>query len=81
VPIAAIPAKALDQAPIAALLEEWGVGIALPGDADVDQIRCAVERILDEPGYASTARELAGLFAGPDGAVPAADALEELATR
>lgn len=81
VPIAAIPAKALDQAPIAALLEEWGAGIALPGDAGVDHIRSAVERILDEPGFTSTAQELAGLFAGPDGAVPAADALEELAAR
>jgi UDP:flavonoid glycosyltransferase YjiC (YdhE family) len=79
VPVAVIPAKALDQAPIATLVEGWGAGVALPGDADARLIESAVDRILADPSFASAARELSGLFVGPDGAVPGADALERLA--
>ena len=79
VPVVVIPAKALDQAPIAALVEAWGAGVALPGDADARLIGSAVDRVLADPSFASAARELSGLFVGPDGAVPGADALERLA--
>lgn len=81
-PIVGIPAKGADQAPITQLLEEWGVGRALPGDADVDGIRAAAETVLSDPDYRERARHRAAAIAGHDGASLAADSIERLvATR
>jgi UDP:flavonoid glycosyltransferase YjiC (YdhE family) len=44
-----LPGLAHDQAPNAATMEHWGVGVALPGDADAATIRAAAARILSTP--------------------------------
>ena len=75
-PIVGMPAKGADQVPITQLLERWHVGKALPGDASADDLRAAVETVLDDPTYAEEAAERAVALAGPDGAVPAADSVE-----
>ena len=76
VPIVGIPAKGADQAPITALMEEWNVGRALPGDADISQIRAAAEQVLDHPAFRDEAIKRSAAFAGPDGAFLAADSVE-----
>jgi UDP:flavonoid glycosyltransferase YjiC (YdhE family) len=78
-PIVGIPAKGGDQAPNLALVESWGVAIALPADADIPVIRTAARRLLDEPGFAEEARRRSRAFqqAG-DGAKLAADSVESL---
>jgi hypothetical protein len=77
-PIVGMPARGADQVPITRLLEEWNVGRALPGDADVAQIRAAVEDILRDPTVHDEARARARAFEGLDGAQLAADSLESL---
>ena len=54
-PFVGIPAKGSDQIPITQLLEQWGVGRALPGDADITQIRAAAEQVLADPSYRNEA--------------------------
>jgi MGT family glycosyltransferase len=78
VPTIVMPGLAGDQAPIARTMEEWGAGIALPGDASVEAIRSAAERIFSDSSYAQTAQRLSLPFAGVDGAANAADELESL---
>jgi UDP:flavonoid glycosyltransferase YjiC (YdhE family) len=80
-PMVCVPALAGDQAPNAQMVEDWGAGIALPGDADIAQVRAAVETMLSIPTYAEEAKRLAANFAGMDGAALAADSLETLLTR
>lgn len=80
-PVVCIPAKGGDQAPIGELLETWGAGRALPGDASVEQIRRAVELVLADPAYRAEARRRSTALAGCDGAGSAADALESLLVR
>jgi UDP:flavonoid glycosyltransferase YjiC (YdhE family) len=75
-PIVGIPAKGGDQAPITRLLEEWGVGRALPGDARAGQIREATTDVLRTPGFRQEARRRAAAFVGLDGASLAADSVE-----
>jgi len=77
-PIVGMPARGADQAPITALLDEWKVGIALPGDADVDALRSAAARVLADDAYRRNAQELALGFSGLDGAALAADSVESL---
>jgi len=79
-PIVGMPAKGADQVPITQLLERWGVGKALPGDASVDDLRAAVEAVLADPSYAAEAAERARALAGPDGAVLAADSIDAVLT-
>lgn len=78
-PIVGIPAKGADQAPITQLLEQWGVGRALPGDADPNQIRAAVEDVLGDPGLRERAAHRARAFSGVDGASLAASSIERVA--
>jgi UDP:flavonoid glycosyltransferase YjiC (YdhE family) len=75
-PMVGIPAKAGDQAPITRLIEEWKVGRALPGDADVGQIRSAAEEILSDPSFRAEAARRSLAFAGLDGALMAATSVE-----
>ena len=77
-PIVGMPAKGADQVPITRLIEEWNVGRALPGDADVARIRAAVEAILGDATVHEEARARARALEGLDGAQLAADSLESL---
>jgi UDP:flavonoid glycosyltransferase YjiC (YdhE family) len=78
-PIVGIPAKGGDQAPNLALIESWGAGISLPGDADTPSIRVAAKRLLDEPAFAEEAQRRSRAFDGAgDGATLAADSIETL---
>jgi MGT family glycosyltransferase len=95
VPMIVMPGLAHDQAVIAALMEEWGCGIALPGDVPfggagdakvmprddyVAMLRNAVEKILATPSYRDSAKKRAAMLAGVDGAANAARAIETLLT-
>ncbi|MGA2837524.1 MAG: glycosyltransferase [Acidimicrobiales bacterium] len=80
-PIVGIPAKGGDQAPITEMLDGWGVGIALSGDASVEQIRSAAARILSEPTFSDEARGRSRALEDRDGAVLAADSVEALVRR
>jgi UDP:flavonoid glycosyltransferase YjiC (YdhE family) len=80
VPMIIMPGLAADQPFIAAQMQEWGVGRALPGDADVQSIRAAAQEVLSNPSYRKRAQERATALAGVDGATAAADELEELAS-
>ncbi len=75
-PMVGIPAKGADQVPITRLLEEWGVGIALPGDATAPDIRAAVDRVLTDPAYRAAAEARSLSFEGLEGAALAADSIE-----
>jgi UDP:flavonoid glycosyltransferase YjiC (YdhE family) len=80
-PIVGIPAKGGDQAPNLALVEAWGAGLALPGDADATTIRAAAENVLTDDRFAREARVRARSFPDADGAVFAADSVEALVGR
>ncbi|HVN51197.1 MAG TPA: nucleotide disphospho-sugar-binding domain-containing protein [Acidimicrobiales bacterium] len=77
-PIVGVPAKAGDQRPNLELVEELGAGLALPSDADVGQIRRAVQEVLADRRFADGARRCSGSFGIVDGAELAADSLEML---
>jgi len=76
VPMAIIPGVAGDQPYVAAAVDEWGAGIALPADAPAETIRDAVDRLIAEPRYRAEARRRAEALAGVDGAAAAADEVE-----
>lgn len=78
VPMILMPGLAHDQAVVAATIEEWGAGKALPGDADVLTIRAAARDILSAPTYRQNARRRSKPLAGVDGAANAARELETL---
>ena len=93
VPTIMIPGLAHDQALIAALMEEWGCGIAMPGDVPfgaegsvkalsreeaVEALRNAVQKILATPSYRANAKKRAAMLAGVDGAANAAREIETL---
>jgi UDP:flavonoid glycosyltransferase YjiC (YdhE family) len=77
-PAIVLPGLAGDQTPIGRSFEEWGAGIALPGDAESDVIRAAAEKIFADRSYAQTAQRISTLLAGVDGAANAADEVESL---
>jgi UDP:flavonoid glycosyltransferase YjiC (YdhE family) len=76
VPMIVIPGLAGDQPFIAATVEEFGAGRALPGDASTEAIRAAADEILSTPSFTRAARSRAEALAGVDGAVAAADEVE-----
>jgi UDP:flavonoid glycosyltransferase YjiC (YdhE family) len=93
VPMIVMPGLAHDQALIAALMDEWGVGIAMPGDVPfgasgnaaampreeaVGALRSAVEKILATASYRQNAQARAAMLAGVDGAANAATEIEAL---
>ena len=78
VPMVVIPGLAADQPYIAATLQEWGVGRALPGDADAGTIRAAARDILADPSYRMKAGSRSQALAGVDGAANAADEIEAM---
>lgn len=77
-PLVGMPAKGTDQATTLRLVESWGAGRYVAADADVATIRAAVAELLADPSCREAARNLAAELAGPDGAVHAADSLEDL---
>jgi UDP:flavonoid glycosyltransferase YjiC (YdhE family) len=77
-PMVGIPAKGGDQAPITQMLDGWGVGKALAGDASVSQIRSAAEEILSDRTFADEARRRSGALETCNGAALAADSVEAL---
>ena len=78
VPMVVIPGLAGDQPFVAAAIQEWGAGRALPGDAGADAMRAAAQEVLFEPSFRDKAREKSALLAGADGAANAADEVEAL---
>jgi UDP:flavonoid glycosyltransferase YjiC (YdhE family) len=78
VPMILIPGLAGDQPFVAAAMQEFGAGVALPGDAGVETIRAAAQQILSTPSFKQSARERAKALAGVDGAANAADEVESL---
>ena len=78
VPMILIPGLAGDQPFVAAAMQEFGAGLALPGDASVEAIRAAAQQILSTPSFKQNARERAKALAGVDGAANAAGEVESL---
>ena len=78
VPMILIPGLAGDQPFVAAAIQEFGAGLALPGDAGVEAIHEAAHRILSTPSFKQNAQERAKALAGIDGAANAADEVESL---
>jgi UDP:flavonoid glycosyltransferase YjiC (YdhE family) len=81
VPMVVIPGLAGDQPFVAAAVQEWGAGRALPGDADADAMRAAAGEVLANPSYRLSAQRYAKALAGVDGAANAANEVEALLTR
>jgi UDP:flavonoid glycosyltransferase YjiC (YdhE family) len=77
-PMVVIPGLAGDQPFVAAAVQEWGAGRALPGDADVAAMRAAAQEVLSTPSYRESAARRAQMLAGVDGAANAADLVEAL---
>jgi UDP:flavonoid glycosyltransferase YjiC (YdhE family) len=95
VPMIVMPGLAHDQALIAGLMQEWGTGIAMPGDVPfgaagntaavsredaVAALRKAAATILATPSYRQQAQARAAMLAGVDGAANAAGEIEALLT-
>jgi MGT family glycosyltransferase len=78
VPMILIPGLAGDQPFVAAAMQEFGAGRALPGDATVEAIHTAAQEILATPSFKQNARERSAALAGVDGAANAADEVEAL---
>jgi UDP:flavonoid glycosyltransferase YjiC (YdhE family) len=76
VPMVLIPGLAHDQAPNAAIMQQWGTGIALPGDAGSSAIRKAAKQILSIPSYRQNAKMKSSSLKGVDGAANAANEIE-----
>lgn len=81
VPMVVIPGVAGDQPYVAAAVEEWGAGIALPADADAARIRAAARQVMDNPRYAAAAAERGRMLGNADGAEAAASVVEALLAR
>jgi MGT family glycosyltransferase len=78
VPMVVIPGLAGDQPFVAAAVEEFGAGLALPGDADAAAMREAAREVLANPAYRAEARRRSEAVAAGDGAASAARAVETL---
>jgi MGT family glycosyltransferase len=78
VPMVVIPGLAGDQPFVAAAVQEWGAGRALPSDASADAMRAAAQEVLSAPAFRNTAREKSALLAGIDGAANAGNEVEAL---
>jgi UDP:flavonoid glycosyltransferase YjiC (YdhE family) len=78
VPMVVIPGLAGDQPYVAAAVQEFGAGRALPGDASVEAIRAAAQEVLATPSFKENARRRSAALAGIDGAANAADEIEAL---
>jgi len=78
VPMVVIPGLAGDQPFVAAAVQEFGAGLALPGDADAAAMRKAALAVLGDPSYRAEARRRAEALSRSDCAASAARAVEAL---
>jgi MGT family glycosyltransferase len=78
VPMVVIPGLAGDQPFVAAAVQEFGAGLALPGDADGAAMRKAALAVLSDPSYRAEARRCAEALSRSEGAASAARAVETL---
>lgn len=78
VPMVIVPGLAGDQPFVAAAVQEWGAGRALPGDAGAETMRAAANEVLSVLSFRDNARQRATALAGVDGAANAADEVERL---
>jgi MGT family glycosyltransferase len=77
-PMVVIPGMAHDQAPNAAAAQAWGVGRALPGDANAEMMRSAVREVLASAAYRENSRAISRQLADVDGASNAANEIEQV---
>jgi UDP:flavonoid glycosyltransferase YjiC (YdhE family) len=77
-PVVVIPGSGGDQPVNAASAEAWGVGRALPGDADAETMRLAIAEVLSTEAYRQHAARFAHEIAESDGAARASDEIEKL---
>lgn len=76
VPLVVVPARGADQVPIAQAVTDWQVGVGLPADASVEELRDAASAVLGDPACTARARLIADDLAAVDGARLAADTLD-----
>jgi MGT family glycosyltransferase len=79
-PLVCIP-MGRDQSDVAARVVARGAGLRLSQKASILDLRRAIERVLDEPGFRRQARHLARAISEETRRPLAAEALEELATQ
>ena len=77
-PTVVIPGSGGDQPVNAASAEAWGVGRALPGDADAATMRLAITEVLNTGTYRQHAARFAHEIAQSDGSARASDEIEKL---
>jgi len=77
-PMVLMPALAHDQPGVAAAVEEWGAGRALPAEASVGAIREAATEILGNKSFRAGAARIRALLAPVNGAANAAREIEAL---
>jgi MGT family glycosyltransferase len=77
VPLIGIPNQAADQPFLAQRVQGLGAGLALEGEAGVEEIRAAAREILARPSYATAARKLGAAIRASPGAAGAAVELEQ----
>ena len=82
VPVLVLPMHPmLDQPMIGRAVAASGAGLTLPKTAAPATIGAAVRRLLDQPSFAATARDIAADLHARDGAAAAADEVEQIAAR
>jgi UDP:flavonoid glycosyltransferase YjiC (YdhE family) len=83
VPIVTLPNPLVaDQVPLARQVERLGAGMVLDGDAaPPEDIAAAVDEVLTDSRYRSSAERLATIINRTDGAATAADLVQRLAER
>jgi UDP:flavonoid glycosyltransferase YjiC (YdhE family) len=81
VPMIVMPGVAPDQVPNGKMVEELGAGRVLAQDAASEAIGALARELLATSRYCDHAKEVAKLFSGADGAVGAADEVEDLLAR
>jgi UDP:flavonoid glycosyltransferase YjiC (YdhE family) len=80
VPLLILPMHPMmDQPRIGRAIAETGAGLTLPKNADTAAIRTAVQQLLDDPTFSTTAERVGRSF--HDGAAASADAIERLVAR
>ena len=77
VPLVCIPLVG-DQPDNAARVVAHGAGIRLDREATPERISAAIQRVLPEPSYGTSARRMAGALAKEDGALTAAEEIESV---
>jgi MGT family glycosyltransferase len=77
-PMVIVPGMAHDQAPNAMAAQGWGVGRALPRDANAEAMREAMREVLADPTYRENVLAISHELANVDGAMNAATEIESL---